>query len=426
MALAAVASFTGAAVIARSAYLRHVLAPVTSGPRRRSRFVLMIVQTALVVMVCTQAVRLMAGTARTLQANIGFHRSDLITATLTTLSDSTLPANEQWARNLRIHDDLTRAGLRTALSASLPLSNASYLADTAAWPHAHGVGAAPMADIHAVTPSYFQLTGIRFVAGQPFERDSETVVINQALATMLFGTTNAVGQRIALCRRSAEVSGVVETKPRGLFTAATPEFYVAYQALPSVMACGYGMLVSRAYLVVDASQGTGRIRTTVQRVARTEWPDALLEFETFRQLVWHALGVVALLTAGISTLALVAILLLAGGSAGMVKQHLLRSSREIAIKIALGASSGRVLADLGRPLGVVALGGLIFGGLGIWGASRLMTHLSPDLTQGQAGLGAGLTGAALLLIVTGAVTCWRPMNRAAHANPIDILRSADE
>jgi hypothetical protein len=55
-----------------------------------------------------------------------------------------------------------------------------------------------------------------------------------------------------------------------------------------------------------------------------------------------------------------------------------------------------------------------------------MRALSPHLVEGQAGMGVGFGGAALVLVAVGLATCWVPMSRAAHADPIVSLRSAEE
>jgi hypothetical protein len=141
------------------------------------------------------------------------------------------------------------------------------------------------------------------------------------------------------------VKGVVDTKPTGLFGETKPEIYLAYGALPNLPLCNYRMFMGQFYILSDLNQGAGRARTTIANVAHADWPDAVVEFKPFREYIWKALGVLALLSAGISSLGLVAILLMAGGTSGMLREDLYRSSREIAIKVALGASPRQILAS---------------------------------------------------------------------------------
>ncbi|HMF61808.1 MAG TPA: FtsX-like permease family protein, partial [Vicinamibacterales bacterium] len=173
------------------------------------------------------------------------------------------------------------------------------------------------------------------------------------------------------------------------------------------------------YLIVRASQpsiqAAGMIRGGVQSVDRRlevdvstvpELRDQALLLERMVAALSGFFGVVALLLAGI-------------GLYGTIAYVVTRRTKEIAIRVALGAQRGRVLRDVfGETMGLT-LAGAVFGGCGALLGTRLLSSLLFGVSaEDPATLGLSI----LLLVSVAALAGTIPARRAARIEPIEALR----
>jgi ABC-type antimicrobial peptide transport system permease subunit len=148
-------------------------------------------------------------------------------------------------------------------------------------------------------------------------------------------------------------------------------------------------------------------------------PDASFTFRTFDELVGATIvqdRLVAILSGFFGVLAL----LLAGiGLYGVMSHTVNRRRTEIGIRMALGADSGAILRLVLQRVGVLVVAG-IAGGLAIslWAAGLVQTMLFQLDARDPATFG----GAALVLVLVGAIAAWLPARRAAALDPAGVLR----
>ena len=284
-------------------------------------------------------------------------------------------------------------------------------------------GPAVTARINGITPSYFEVTGTRLIAGRTFATtDTHTsprvAIISDSMARRLFGNRNAVGRRVAAASTERgpwmEVVGVV-SDVRSIDFAQEPAPHQLYQPTTQDPRRGL-MLALRA--------ATGRpaaIVPAVQAAVAELDPDL-----TARRLATATVRMrevttsMSLVTRLLSAFAVLGLLLSALGIYGAMARMVAQRTDEIGLRMALGARArhalGLVFASGGR---LVALG-IAFGLAGAFGLSRLLASVFPSMQidSGIAGLSAtGILAAAALL------ACYLPARRAARIDPIVALRS---
>jgi ABC-type antimicrobial peptide transport system permease subunit len=159
------------------------------------------------------------------------------------------------------------------------------------------------------------------------------------------------------------------------------------------------------------------VRTALRGVARNE---AAFRVTTMSQMMADGRarrGIFAWLLGGMAAIAL---LLTALGIYGVVSHETARRTREIGVRMALGASARSVLGLVLRQGLVLAFGGVLCGALGAFGMMRVMRSL-PFRLQPLDPLVLGCVG--LVVAAVALVACVLPARRAAQADPIAALRS---
>ena len=274
-----------------------------------------------------------------------------------------------------------------------------------------------------VSPDYFRTMRVPLIAGRDFtEADVATstpvIIINQSLARQYFADENPLGQRIAFDREPDSTStwrtivGVVGDEHQETL-ALQPRIEIfephAQGARPAMT------LVARTG--GDPHALAGAIRAIVSQLdpsltllsTRTmeEVRDGSLARERFFALLLFAFAAVGLALAVV-------------GVYGVMAQLALRRTREMGIRIALGAGSGQVRWLIVRHgLGLLAVG--VAMGLGV--AAMVTTAMEKLLFHVPARdlLTFGTT--ALLLLLTGVLASWVPATRATRADPAGTLRA---
>jgi putative ABC transport system permease protein len=127
----------------------------------------------------------------------------------------------------------------------------------------------------------------------------------------------------------------------------------------------------------------------------------------------------SLYLSALSAFALVAVLLAAIGVYGVMSYAVAQRTREIGVRMALGAGSGDVIRDVSRRAVLLIAGGLL---CGIAGAAALGQFLSSQLWQVAPQDPATLTGASLLVVIVALGASWIPMRRAIALDPTAALR----
>ncbi len=285
-------------------------------------------------------------------------------------------------------------------------------------PTGHGV------DFDFCTPDYFRAAGIPLRTGRVFAWSDKAgsprvVIINEALARRHFPDQQPLGQRIHLnvaegkIDEGWEIVGVVgDVRQRGVGKDVRPCIYrpqafshmgggnllIRTTGAPLALA----ETVRRTVLEVDASQPVANIRTM---------EEALASSMAERRFLLLLLG----------GFAGTAVLLAAIGLYGVIAFVVSQRTREIGIRMALGASRRHVLQlVLSSGMKLVGLG-IVLGGAAALGLTGLLGKL---LYGVEATDPATFSGVALLLLLVCLFASWLPARRAARVEPMEALRDS--
>jgi predicted permease len=269
-----------------------------------------------------------------------------------------------------------------------------------------------------VAPDFFQVCEISFYSGRNFsERDGagtpQVAVINRTMARLLFGDANPVGKRFGRGKSEREIVGVVgDVRNRDLRSAPAPTFYTPF----AQGAMGSAFFIARTsgdpHAVIPSIQGAVQAVEPNLPVPQPYVQDDLINSnvlgtETLLERMSVALGSLVL---GLACI----------GLYGLLSYAVFARTREIGIRIALGALPGRIhWTMLRESASVVGLGTLI----GI-GGSVVVLHSVSRLFYGVPFFDpATYAGVALLLFVIAALASWLPARRAARVDPMVALRA---
>jgi predicted permease len=271
-------------------------------------------------------------------------------------------------------------------------------------------------DWNVVTPGYFATLNIPLVRGRDFaESDREgapdVAILNEAFAAALFPGQDPVGRTVSNGNRTLTIIGVArDAKYRSLGEPRRNFIYVTlgqrYMGRTNLLVKAPGATavagpVRRIVADIDAALPILRQQTMTEQTATSLFPQRLALY------VSSALGVVALL------LALV-------GIYGVTAFSVTQRTREIGVRVALGAQRSHVLALIVRQGVALAAIGVAVGALAAFGATRLIGNLLYGVPPTDV---VAFGAAAVLLAVAALAASWIPARRAARVDPIVALRS---
>lgn len=273
-------------------------------------------------------------------------------------------------------------------------------------------------NLNWVSPGYFETIGIPLLRGRDFtERDNpgapQVAVVNEQMARRFWPGQEVIGKQFQLTRPPAlvEIIGVVKDgKMRSYRDEARPGFYVpVYQHYAKQMS-----------LEVRTAGDPVRMLAALRRELRALDKDLPLgEFQTLRTHLDRALSQERMTVALLGALGLLALVLAGIGLYGVMAFSVAQRTREIGIRVALGAQSSQVLGMVLRHGTVLTLVGL---GIGLAGAA-ILTRFAASLLYGVSPTDPVTFAAiALLLLAVALAACYLPARRAAKVDPMIALR----
>jgi putative ABC transport system permease protein len=285
----------------------------------------------------------------------------------------------------------------------------------------------PGAGFNMVTPGYFQTFGIRIAKGRAFsEADiaggARVAIVNSTLVKKYFPNVDPLTQRLVIEQivpGSAKLGDAVEWQIVGVYENVRnggpqgdgfPEIDVPFAQSPE----------PGAYMAVRTATQPDSMTQTIAGVIQSVDPDLpMADVKSMDQMLNESMGGDRFGAVLFGTFAGVALILAAFGIYGVMSFAVAQRTREIGLRMALGAAPSQVLGLIlreGMTLGAIGLG---IGFLGAWGVGRLMTGLvygtgSFDLPAFSA------VGTVLLLFAL--IACYIPARRATQVDPMAALR----
>lgn len=266
-----------------------------------------------------------------------------------------------------------------------------------------------------VTPGYFQALQISVRRGRTFgapaQEPEPVVVVNETLARLFWPGEDAVGKELARRDQPARVVGVVaDVQMRSLRAPANPGVYYPFHQEPSPFLA----------LHVRTSEATGALAPALRRAVAAVDPELPVTGITdLREGLARSLSDTRVFVTVVTTFAGLSVLLSLIGLYGLITHGVSQRSREMGIRLALGADRREVARlVLSRAMVLAALG--VGAGAGV--ALLLGRALQGVLFGVSPSSPAALAGAAGLLAAMSLVAAWIPARRAGRVDPMISLR----
>jgi len=279
------------------------------------------------------------------------------------------------------------------------------------------------AERRLVSSDYFKVMGIRIVTGRGFtelDRSAQrrVLLINQVLAEREFPAADPIGQLVYAGPDSTpwEIVGVVaNVRQGGLDQPPSPQVFAEYSQWPGEM-----VFVLGPYFSVRTQTDPLKIVAQVREITRQLDAHAgLFNVATMEQLVSNRLTRPRMYTALLGIFASVAVLLAVVGIYGVMAYSVTSRTREIGVRMALGAQQSDVVTHvLGQSL--VSIGfGLMFG---LAGAAAMTKYLEGMLFAVTPLDTLTFAAVSALFLTVAVVAAFLPAQRAAKVNPVLALR----
>jgi putative ABC transport system permease protein len=313
-------------------------------------------------------------------------------------------------------------GIRAAaLASSFPLSDVAFSQTLRVEHRAAEPGeAAPKVDLRVVTAGYFQTLGIPLLAGRLFTpgddpKAAEVVLVNQTLARRLWAGRDPLGARLSFADNGNHwrtVVGVVgDVREHGLEQEADAEAYVPLPQLP---------LLAMTLLVRGELSAAGLEREVRQAVHQVDPDQPVAEVRLLERVRSDSLSSHRVTATLLTLFAFLALLISAAGIGGLIAFSVAQRTQEIGVRVALGASRPGILWLMLRQAMVLTCAGLALG-----------VALAHPLNRTVSGLLYGVrptdpltfVAVGLVFVVTTAVACLLPAQRATEIEPVIALRS---
>jgi putative ABC transport system permease protein len=288
----------------------------------------------------------------------------------------------------------------------------------------------PLAEMRVATPGYFEAMGIPLVAGRFLERsdtDRQTgaVLVTQAIVRKVMEGRPAVGARIAHGmpgiaheRPWSDVVGVVGDV-RGLSLDKEPMGAVYYAMVNRPGVDMDWLAWSMVYAVRTSMPPAALIASVRRELAQLDPSLPLAETRTLASVVAAAQSGMRFSMIGFAIVAVIGLFIGAVGLYGVLSYVTAQRTREIGVRMALGATPASVCAAVLQRGVVVAGIGLVAGILAAISLRALATPLLYGVTPTDP---ITLLVVSLVLLSVGALAAWLPARRAAKLDPVRALR----
>lgn len=288
----------------------------------------------------------------------------------------------------------------------------------------------PVSGFKVIGPGYFETVGMRLLKGRSLDENDvaggvPVTVINETMAKTYFKGEDPIGKRI-LIRQLVfgktgrgpdvpwQVVGVVKDERVGgkIFSLAedVPVIYVTFYQSPGIR----NSLVVRA--AMDPLLLSGTIEQAIWKVNSNQ---AVANIQTLEEIKSESVAPARLRTVLLAIFAGIALALAAVGIYGVVSYSVAQRLHEMAIRLALGASSGSLLKLVMGKTMLIVLVGLGLGGAAAFGLTRVLASLLYE-TSPTDGVTWAVAGA--LLAAVALLACYFPARRATKVDPLTVLR----
>jgi putative ABC transport system permease protein len=412
---------------------------------RLVRHVLVVAELALTLLVLVSAALMVESYHNLEHIDLGFHPENVLSMQIT-LPETTYPAPEKIGRFFQEAIERVRAvpGVDgTAVVSGLPMLDRTVDLTTQDFtieghPVQTGNGLAN-ANFRIISSGYFDVVRARLIRGRIFNEQDEAgpgkapvAVINETMARLYWPGSDPVGARIHFASRAGDTAGaesaitiigvVADIKQIRVIDAPVREEF--YLPVPQFAERARGMTMM-VHSSIDSRSLTSSIRQAIKSID-AEVP--IYDVATMTTVVSDSFGPKRIATVLLGFFALVALVLSTLGVYAVIAYSAAQRSREIGLRLALGAQRKSILKLMMRSGIVLAVAGLGSGTALSVLLTRFMLHVQYGSTP--VGLFYGVSShvpgtfmaIVVLLLLVAVAACYVPARRAMDVDPIVTLR----
>jgi putative ABC transport system permease protein len=401
-----------------------------SARQRHLRSALVVVEVGLALVLLVGAGLLLRSFSTMIRVSPGFDPENLLVVNLP-LSPQTYGEEEtrRWTverivRRVRELPGVKSAGMTTAL----PMAGAGAII------HFNRIDRPPkgpadyaMAGYRAVTPAYLATLGVPLLKGRMLsDRDRKgspaVVVINESMAQQYFPGEEAIGQRLQLGTEPSaetptmEIVGVVADVKQSFEAGSKAEMFVPYAQFPDPILTG--MHLNTALVIRTASDPRGVVGALRSALREVDVSQPLVNVRTMNTAIQGTVAQPRLQMVLLVAFAMLAVVLAAIGVYGVMAYTVSQRVPEIGVRMAIGASPGRVIAMVIWEGARLSLAGLGLGLLAAAVAARAVESLLFDVRSHDP---LTFVAAPIVLVIAALLATWIPARRAARISPLAAL-----
>jgi putative ABC transport system permease protein len=277
----------------------------------------------------------------------------------------------------------------------------------------------PEPAIRVVSAGYLEALSVPLVSGRRFQESDDfnatpVVVINDAARRLFFATQEPLGQQIFFWGSNRTVVGVVGNEHfRGLDAPTPPGIYAPANQIPSV--------VGSYALIVKTSQPLGSITSSLRSIAHDLDPALpLYGIESLDQTIANSIGQRRFTMLVLCSFAGIALILAIIGVHGVLSYSVAQRTRELGIRMALGADLPSIRSLILGQGAALVTGGVVAGLVGAFILTRVLASLLYGVKPGDP---LTFAAVALTLAGVGVVASYLPARRAMRVDPAVALRN---
>ena len=390
--------------------------------RSKLRSVLVVAELSLALLLLTGAGLLIRSFIRLQGVPTGFEPENLTAMTINLRSSgypdqkSRTSFTEKLMTQLAALPAIRSVGFSTNLPLDVGLQGTEFKIEG----QTESPGVTPHTHVSIVSPGYFHTMGTPLLQGREFNTGDYAdapgvVIINSYLAQHYFPGQNALGKRLEMGFRSGRLLQIIgvaaDVRHDSLQSELHPGMYLPYAQAPQ----GLPLIV----LVRGTSDSAAVVAGVREQLRQIDPRLPLYDVKTMNQVVHTAMARPRFITFLLGGFAAVALLLAAVGIYGVIAYTVGQSTREIGIRMALGARPAHVWRlVIGQGLMLTILGV----GIGLTGAFALTRLISTLLFGVTPTDPLTFLGGAALLVLVALLACYVPAKRAMRVDPLVALR----
>ena len=279
------------------------------------------------------------------------------------------------------------------------------------------------AEFRIASPGYFETMGIPLVRGRLFEDRDElnaphVAVISASLAEARWPDEEPIGKVIQFGNMDGDVTpftiiGIVgDVRDRSLTLNPRPTFYASYRQRPRA--------TWRFQFVLLTAADPATVVGAAQRVVRDVSPNVPPRVRTMEQIVGTSVADRRFVLSLVAVFGIAALVLSVLGIYSVISYLVAQRSRELSIRVALGAQATDVVRMVLRQGMLLALAGIVLGVAASYVVTRMFSSMLFGVTATDP---LAFLGVVAILAVFAMAASWLPARRAARAEAMDVLRS---